>query len=716
MLDQVDVGCHELREAIMTVMQIKQSYYRMQVQSRMALEERAANRLRTVYRKLSDKIYAQVEVLDKAARCLQAGIGPNTKSEATSECDRYLQIPWIKELGQRIFVWESLLKKCRLELATELQQLKKLKRLLLGNNSIQSFRGLRKSDFPNLEVLVVRANGIKEVDGIAVLVNLQELYIANNDLRELKVVLELKDLLLLTIADFSGNPLTKELNHYRLRMIFHLKSLKALDGLEISTNDTLRAKELLGGHLSEEFLMEKFNGENLSELVCLEICGNLLKVVDVLSPEYFSKLQSVNLERNNLTSFGGLLFLPQLRTLCLNENNIETLFPANIQLIASSSRRKLKDLADTRYVSLYTSKQAIFPKLKVLHLAKNHISTLLPLHFHRMPAIRSLFLQYNEISSFSGLESLPVLRDLVLDGNKIKEIPEISLQFRWSLQELHLESNRLRELYNLKSLENLKRVYLSGNKLYDLNDLERFSTIQKNLIEISLIDNPLTSRQIHRLILINGCLRVQVIDGIPVTPEERERCAAFYADIELQTLINTGLDTLLYHSGRLVSLEEILTESDREKQWLISSTALPTPNPVPQLKENIESYSVRNEKETASQKQKHHSTSAEADNQSKSMEGSRGNEFVEELKATYEGTEAVTIHFSLKTVEFIARERFSVKDSEGRCEHWISACKLDSSGKQLSSSNYAHNARVIAWGGKFGTKFVNHDELNFCTC
>ncbi|GAA39269.2 leucine-rich repeat-containing protein 9 [Clonorchis sinensis] len=420
------------------------------------------------------------------------------------------------------------------------QQLKKLKRLLLGNNSIQSFSGLRKSDFRNLEVLVMRANGIKEVDGIAVMENLQELYVANNDLRELKVVLNLKDLLLLTIADFSGNPLTKKLNHYRLRMIFHLKSLKALDGQEISTNDTLRAKELLGGHLSEEFLMEKFNGENLSELVCLEMSGSLLKVVDVLSPEYFSKLQSVNLERNNLTSFGGLLFLPQLRTLCLNENNIETLFPPNIQLIASSSRRKLKDPADTHYVSLYTSKQAIFPKLKVLHLAKNHISTLLPLHFHRMPAIRSLFLQYNEISSFSGLEGLPLLRELVLDGNKIKEIPELSFQSRWSLQELHLESNRLRELYNLKGLENLKRVYLSGNKLYDLNDLERFSAIQKNLVEISLIDNPLTSRQIHRLILINGCLRVQVIDGIPVTSEERERCAAFYADIELQTLINTG--------------------------------------------------------------------------------------------------------------------------------------------------------------------------------
>ncbi|TGZ73108.1 hypothetical protein CRM22_001710 [Opisthorchis felineus] len=419
------------------------------------------------------------------------------------------------------------------------QQLKKLKRLFLGNNSIQSFRGLRKSEFPSLEVLVMRANGIKEVDGIEVLGNLQELYIANNDLRELKVVLNLKDLLL-TIADFSGNPLTKELNHYRLRMIFHLKSLKALDGQEISTNETLRAKELLGGHLSEEFLMEKFNGENLSEFVCLEMSGSLLKVVDVLSPEYFSKLQSVNLERNNLTSFGGLLFLPQLRTLCLNENNIETLFPPNIQLIASSSRRKLKDPADTRYVSLYTSKQAIFPKLKILHLAKNHISTLLPLHFHRMPAIRSLFLQYNEISSFSGLESLPQLRELVLDGNKIKDIPELSFQFRWSLQELHMESNRLRELYNLKSLENLKRVYLSGNKLYDLNDLEKFSAIQKNLIEISLIDNPLTSRQIHRLILINGCLRVQTIDGIPITSEERERCAAFYADIELQTLINTG--------------------------------------------------------------------------------------------------------------------------------------------------------------------------------
>ncbi|KAF5406110.1 hypothetical protein PHET_00332 [Paragonimus heterotremus] len=157
-----------------------------------------------------------------------------------------------------------------------------------------------------------------------------------------------------------------------------------------------------------------------------------------------------------------------------------------------------------------------------------------------MPSLRSLFLQNNEITSITGLEGLQQMRELVLDGNKIKEISGISFLYNWSLQEIHLEYNRLRELQQLNGMETLKRLYVAGNKLADLNDLEKFAESQKQLVEISLIDNPITIKRLHRMILIHGCSRIQIIDGLPVTTEERERCSAFYADLELQNLINSN--------------------------------------------------------------------------------------------------------------------------------------------------------------------------------
>ncbi|KAF8571111.1 hypothetical protein P879_03963 [Paragonimus westermani] len=418
--------------------------------------------------------------------------------------------------------------------------LKKLRRLLVGRNFLTSFCVPGESQFSSLEVLVLQCNGIKLLHELSACYKLRELYVGHNNISELNAIINLKNLTDLTTIDLSGNPITGELKDYRARLIHYFKCLKSLDGREIQPTEVTQSKELLEGHLSYEFLMEKLECDNFTEISCLDLPSCGIKFVDFLNVNAFMRLQSVNLEKNNLSSFGGLIFLPQIRILCLTENNIDSLFPQNICSLATSKHAKITDGIDQQYVTLYHSTQPIFPFLQVIHLAKNQIKSLQPFQFHRMPSLRSLFLQNNEITSVTGLEGLQQMRELVLDGNKIKEISGVSFLYNWSLQEIHLEYNRLRELQQLNGVETLERLYVAGNKLTDLNDLEKFAESQKQLMEISLIDNPITMKRLHRMILIHGCNRIQIIDGLPVSSEERERCSAFYADLELQNLISSN--------------------------------------------------------------------------------------------------------------------------------------------------------------------------------
>ena len=78
---------------------------------------------------------------------------------------------------------------------------------------------------------------------------------------------------------------------------------------------------------------------------------------------------SLNLEHNQLTSFNGLLQLPNLKVLCLNHNKIERLSTGE------------------------DAGGGVLPSLQVLHVAYNQLGSLVPLQLHRMPTLRALFLQ-----------------------------------------------------------------------------------------------------------------------------------------------------------------------------------------------------------------------------------------------------------------------------------------------------------------------------------
>jgi len=179
----------------------------------------------------------------------------------------------------------------------------------------------------------------------------------------------------------------------------------------------------------------------------------------------------------------------------------------------------------------------VLEKLEVLHLGYNGISDLAALQLNRLVGLKSLFLQGNEIVRVEGLEGLAELRELVLDRNKIKFVGDNSFIDQYRLSELHMEENRLRDVANLHHLHSLQRLYLGMNRIQEVCDLEKLEALP-NLIELSVISNPVSRRLLHRPMLVYRMPNLMAIDGIPVSEEERTKAELYF--LEQQPASVTG--------------------------------------------------------------------------------------------------------------------------------------------------------------------------------
>ncbi|XP_071079047.1 leucine-rich repeat-containing protein 9-like [Haliotis cracherodii] len=409
-----------------------------------------------------------------------------------------------------------------------LAKLTKLRRLSLGNNYINTLDNAAFSNLTHLCYVSLENNRLTSLLGLQRATWLVELYVGNNLISNIREVFCLKMLPSLVILDLFGNPVAVDVDHYRLFVIFHLKTLKALDGCAIEASEGNLAKDTFGGRLTADFVAEKLGHSNFHEVRELDLPNSSIRTVDLGTGEQFLNLRSVNLEHNNLTSFTGLVHLVNLRVLCLNHNHIECILPRSK---ATNTKQKFPTSSiPSKNLEFYTeSFTPVLESLEVLHLGYNCIKDMGALQLSRIPALKALFLQGNEITKVEGLDGLHDLRELVLDRNKIKGVSELAFINQWNLVELHLEENRVRDLSNLSSLENLQRLYLGSNRIQDLSELEKLDSLS-NLVEISIVNNVISRRLMHRPMLVFRMPQLVVIDGLPVTDEERAKAELYFAD------------------------------------------------------------------------------------------------------------------------------------------------------------------------------------------
>jgi len=151
----------------------------------------------------------------------------------------------------------------------------------------------------------------------------------------------------------------------------------------IEPAELTEAKDLFGGKLTCDYIAEKFFHSKFHEIKMLEFPQAGIRVVDLghstnLSLDQFDSLRSLNLENNNLTSFSGILYLRNLKVLCLNNNKIDCIFPRS------------KNNANQ---AVGTGLDYLLPVLEVLYLAYNGITDLVASQIGKLTSLKALFLQ-----------------------------------------------------------------------------------------------------------------------------------------------------------------------------------------------------------------------------------------------------------------------------------------------------------------------------------
>ncbi|XP_053476171.1 leucine-rich repeat-containing protein 9 isoform X2 [Ictalurus furcatus] len=416
-------------------------------------------------------------------------------------------------------------------------KLQRLTRLSINSNQLRSLDASVLDCLINLHFLSAEDNCISSLQGVQRSRFLFELYVGNNNISTSRDIYHLKTLSNLIILDLYGNPLTRTLDNYRAYVIFHLPSLKVLDGTAVDLSECENAKDVFGGRLTADMLAEELGQCNYREMEELALPGRSVRMVDLAPPELFVNLRSVNLERNNLTSFSGLVYLPNVKVLYLDYNHIKSILPR--QKAHLSSRQQLYQKVHSSGYGQQSSKNSgdcvcveslepLMCSLEVLHLGYNGISNLSDVQLSRLSCLRALFLQGNEIVQVEGLDGLSLLRELVLDQNRVKALSEKWFSSHTRLIELSLNNNRLRSLTHLQ-LPHLQRLHLNNNKLQDFTELDKLEVLT-SLIELSVLGNPVARRSLHRPSVVLRLPQLQVLDGITVTLEERTRAELLCAE------------------------------------------------------------------------------------------------------------------------------------------------------------------------------------------
>uniref|UniRef100_A0A8B9JSA5 Leucine-rich repeat-containing protein 9-like n=1 Tax=Astyanax mexicanus TaxID=7994 RepID=A0A8B9JSA5_ASTMX len=433
-------------------------------------------------------------------------------------------------------------------------KLQRLTRLSVNSNQLQCLDGSVLDHLPNLHFLSAERNLIPSLHGVQRSRSLFELYVGNNNI---SVISFLKVLTSLIILDLYGNPLVEKLESYRIYVVFHLPSLKALDGTAVEVTECENAKDVFGGRLTPDMVTEKLGISNYREMTELELTACSIRMVDLVPADLFVNLRCVNLERNNLTSFSGLIYLPNITALCLNYNHIESVLPRQKTQTHHSLRQPPYHKVSSSGYGQHNSKNSrdalcgeslepLMASLEVLHLGYNGISNLSELQLSRLTNLKSLFLQGNEMVQVEGLEGLRRLQELVLDRNRLRCVSANSFSAQAALLELHMSDNRLRDLSHLHTLSQLRSLHLDNNKVQDLSELEKLDALP-SLIKLSVLGNPVARRCLHRPVVVLRLPGLQVLDGISITLDERTRAELTYAEGQVHIYIYMYRERKLYH-------------------------------------------------------------------------------------------------------------------------------------------------------------------------
>ncbi|XP_001379698.1 nephrocan-like [Monodelphis domestica] len=397
-------------------------------------------------------------------------------SKQSVQCYRLIEIPSrMPSTIKRIYISHSKIKNLKLSNITKTLALEEFILLASGTESVENdtFKTLNTlktlelwknklrripTALPNsLEVLKLNDNSINvlhesDFEGLK---KLQVLELQNNMVSTLSFS-TLSSLINLQNLVLDGNNMESLTGPFKLPHLKHLSiennKLHFLPGNFFASLQSLQFLSLSGNSLT------KVPNELPKSLLSLKLERNQLQVVRFQEMKHLENLSHLFLSANSLSSIEGAQFLPNLTTLEISQNQLQTLpirLPTKLQKLDCSNnliqRVTLQDFQDLR-------------DLKHLFLDNNMVSLFEVGALQRCVQLSNLALEQNLLLSIP-LRLPDTLARLDLKGNAIQDIGEQELKNLKQLQVLNLRNNKISalDLKVLESLPRLRYLYLDGN-------------------------------------------------------------------------------------------------------------------------------------------------------------------------------------------------------------------------------------------------------------
>lgn len=223
----------------------------------------------------------------------------------------------------------------------------------------------------------------------------------------------------------------------------------------------------------------------------------------------FPSLINIDLSQNHLKNLNGISHVENLLYLKVDKNVLESLplFSQQHFQILIASHNRIPNLKKTGSETLekidldYNLLKDLdgldkFPNLKSATLRHNNIKSTKKCGL--MTELRSLNLDYNDITKLPDIENLTVLEDLSLNCN-----PDLS------------------SVNELTSLENLTNLSLDCTAIEKCKDIELLSQLS-TLTSLSLVSTPLSSIENYRQEVLISIPQLKTLDGDEISFEERK--------------------------------------------------------------------------------------------------------------------------------------------------------------------------------------------------
>ena len=286
------------------------------------------------------------------------------------------------------------------------------------------------SDVIGIRTLDAERRGIESLNGIQHLQNLQQLYLAHNQVSDISALQTLTNLQILYF------------NYNQVSDISALQNLTNLTSLVFGDNQVSDISAL----------------QNLTNLWWLKFWQN--QVSDISALQNLTKLQSLDFRYNQVSDISVLQNLTNLQGLSFDNNQVSDI----------SALENLTNLLALDFEGNQVSDISVLenlPNLHNLYFAHNQVSDISVLQ--NLTNLQGLSFDNNQVSDISALSNLTNLDRLWYGNNQVSDISV--LQNLTNLQELLFYNNQVSDISALENLTNLHDLDFKGNQVSDISAL-----------------------------------------------------------------------------------------------------------------------------------------------------------------------------------------------------------------------------------------------------